>query len=152
MGRRRVWSEGLAMCGKDRAGKTLTEGVSVPSNLRIGAVNRPGVLNAIGHELGAAGINIDGFCAVTTNGRGFVHLLVEDAAGARKALDRAGYAVDSTREAIVIDADVHQPGTLGDLAGKFTGHGVNVEVSYLATGNRVVFVVDDIDKARAALA
>lgn len=39
----------------------------------------PGTLALIGEVLGAAGVNIEGLCLVTYEGRGIIHFLVEDA-------------------------------------------------------------------------
>jgi len=86
------------------------------TDLRVEAEDSPGQLAAIGGELGKAGINIDGFCAAVAGGRGVVHLLVEDADGARQALEGAGYTVDAQKEALVLSAE-DRPGYLGEMAG-----------------------------------
>ncbi len=120
------------------------------TDLRVEAEDSPGQLAAIGGELGKAGINIDGFCAAVAGGRGVVHLLVEDADGARQALEGAGYTVDAEKEALVLSAE-DRPGYLGEMAGRLAGAGVNIEVAYLGTGTRLVLAVDDLDAARNAL-
>jgi hypothetical protein len=120
------------------------------TDLRVEAEDSPGQLAAIGGELGKAGINIDGFCAAVAGGRGVVHLLVEDADGARQALEGAGYTVDAQKEALVLSAE-DRPGYLGEMAGRLAGAGVNIEVAYLGTGTRLVLAVDDLDAARNAL-
>ncbi|MCH7588707.1 MAG: ACT domain-containing protein [Chloroflexi bacterium] len=48
--------------------------------------DRPGTLADLGEALAKAGINIDGICAFPCEGKGVLHLLVEDALGARRAL------------------------------------------------------------------
>ena len=120
------------------------------TDLRVEAEDSPGQLAAIGGELGKAGINIDGFCAAVAGGRGVVHLLVEDAEGARQALEGAGYTVDAQKEALVLLAE-DRPGYLGETAGRLAGAGVNIEVAYLGTGTRLVLAVDDLDAAKNAL-
>jgi hypothetical protein len=120
------------------------------TDLRVEAEDSPGQLAAIGGELGKAGINIDGFCAAVAGGRGVVHLLVEDADGARQALEGAGYTVDAEKEALVLPAE-DRPGYLGETAGRLAGAGVNIEVAYLGTGTRLVLAVDDLDAAQSAL-
>ena len=121
------------------------------TDLRVEADNSPGQLAAISEELGKVGVNIEGFCAVANDGRGVLHLLVEDAGTARRALEGAGYAVAAEREALVL-ADVDdRPGYLGEMAGRMAGADVNIEVAYLATGTRLVFGVDDLEAARCAL-
>jgi hypothetical protein len=121
------------------------------TDLRIEAEDRPGQLAKIGEELGNAGINIDGFCATVIGGRGAMHVLVEDPGGARRTLEGAGYAVTAEREALVIDSVKDRPGYLGEVGRKLAAAGVNVEVAYLATGTRLVFGVDDVAAARAAV-
>ena len=112
--------------------------------------NAPASWQRSGGELGKAGINIDGFCAVVAGGRGVLHLLVEDADGARRALEGAGYAVDEAREALVVSGVEDRAGYLGET-GRLAGASVNIEVAYLGTGTRLVLVVDDRDAAQRAL-
>ena len=121
------------------------------TDLRVEAEDRPGQLAAIGGELGKAGINVDGFCAAVAGGRGVVHLLVEDADGARRVLVDAGFAVDAAGEAIVVSGVEDRAGYLGEVAGRLAGAGVNIEVAYLGTGTRLVLVVDDREAAERAL-
>jgi hypothetical protein len=125
--------------------------VPMATDLRVEAEDSPGQLAAIGGELGKAGINIDGFCAAVAGGRGVVHLLVEDADGARQALQGAGYTVDAEKEALVLSSVEDRPGYLGEMAGRLAEAGVNIEVAYLGTGTRLVLAVDDLDAARQAL-
>jgi len=51
-------------------------------DLTVSLEDRPGTLATLGETLGGAGINIEGMCAVTHEGRGIVHILVQDAAKA----------------------------------------------------------------------
>ncbi|HKE72187.1 MAG TPA: ACT domain-containing protein [Acidimicrobiales bacterium] len=121
------------------------------TDLRVEADDRPGQLAAIGGELGKAGINVDGFCAAVAGGRGVLHLLVDDADGARRALEGAGYTVEAAREALVVSGVEDRPGYLGETAGRLAEAGVNIEVAYLGTGTRLVMVVDDGAAAQRAL-
>jgi hypothetical protein len=121
------------------------------TDLRVEAEDSPGQLAAIGGELGKAGINIDGFCAAVAGGRGVLHLLVEDADGARQALEGAGYTVAAEKEALVLSSVEDRPGYLGEMAGRLAEAGVNIEVAYLGTGTRLVLAVDNLDAAQRAL-
>jgi hypothetical protein len=121
------------------------------TDLRVEAEDSPGQLAAIGGELGKAGINIDGFCAAVAGGRGVVHLLVEDAGGARQALEGAGYSVAAEKEALVLSNVEDRPGYLGEMSARLAEAGVNIEVAYLGTGTRLVLAVDDLDAAQRAL-
>lgn len=123
----------------------------MPTDLRIDADDRPGVLAAIARALGSAGVNIDGYCGVTTGGRGAIHLLVDDAAGARRALEGSSHAVAAESEAIVTEPGEDRPGYLADVAQKLSDAGINIQVGYVAADTRLVFVVDDPDRARSVL-
>jgi hypothetical protein len=125
----------------------------MPTDLGVTVEDSPGGLADVGEALGNAGINIEGLCGVGLGDRGVIHLLVEDAAAARVALEGAGLAVESESEAIVseIPGDVSTPGTMGRMARAVADAGVNMRAVYLATNNRAVTVTDDNDKARAAL-
>ncbi len=120
------------------------------TNLTVTMEDRPGMLAQLGEALGAAGVNIKGGCAVTSEGEGWVHILVDDAAAARAAVEGAGMSVSSEREVMVVDAE-DRPGALGAAARKFAEAGVNVELFYVSTGMKLVFGVDDAEKVRGAL-
>jgi hypothetical protein len=123
-------------------------------DLTVSLEDKPGTLAALGEALGAGGVNIEGLCAVTNEGRGIIHILVQDAAKARSALEGAGIKVEGESEAMVSQLPqdrVERPGTLGEMARKVADAGVNVQVVYLATKNRAVIVTSDNAKAKAAL-
>jgi hypothetical protein len=122
-------------------------------DLTVALEDRPGALPGACEALGNAGINIEGLCGVGLGDRGVIHLLVEDGAGARAALEGAGLTVEGEAEAIVsqLPGDVSTPGTLGTMARAVANAGVNMRAVYLATNNRAVAVTDDNARARAAL-
>jgi len=122
----------------------------MPKDVVITAENRPGTLATIGEALGAAGINIEGLCAVAVAGGGTIHVIVEDAERARSVLQEAGAQVGEATEVLVTDLD-DRPGAAGELARKLSYAGVNINFAYLATRTRAVLGVDDVEKARAAL-
>jgi hypothetical protein len=123
------------------------------TDLRIMVEDRPGGLATVGEALGSAGINIEGLCGVGLGDRGVIHVLVEDGAAARAALEAAGVAVDAESEPLVSDvsAGAGTPGTMGQMARAIADAGVNLRAIYIGTNNRAVAVTDDNDKARAAL-
>ena len=125
----------------------------MPTDLGVTVEDSPGGLADVGEALGNAGINIEGLCGVGLGDRGVIHLLVDDAAAARAALEGAGLTVESESEAIVSESpgEVSTPGTMGRMARAVADAGVNMRAVYLATNNRAVAVTDDNDKARAAL-
>lgn len=122
-------------------------------DLTVTVEDRPGTLADIGEALGRAGVNIEGLAGFGVEGRGVIHLLVADAAAARRALEEAGIEVEGEADAIVLDwaADADRPGALGEVARKVADAGVNVRAAYVATHDRGVFVTDDNARARQAL-
>jgi hypothetical protein len=108
--------------------------------------NRPGAFAAVAGALADAGVNIDG---VTEVG-GTVHLLVEEAARARQALEAAGHAVAAEQEVLVLSVP-DMPGELARITRSLATAGVNLTFVYLATNTRIVLGVDDLATARQTL-
>jgi hypothetical protein len=125
----------------------------VPTDLTVILDDRPGELARLGEVTGAAGVNIRGFAAFTGEGRGVIHLLIDDDAVARatQALQRAGMGVADSREVLVVDV-ADQPGSLGEHARQLAGANVNIDLAYTTFGGvKIVIATDDLDNARAAL-
>lgn len=125
------------------------------TDITISVDDRPGGLASIGEALGAAGINIEGLLGVGMEGRGIVHVCVQDGAAARRALEDAGIKVEGEAEAILGAAAVpgaDQAGTMGAMARAVADAGVNVRAAYVATGSRVVLVTDDNAKVMELMA
>ena len=113
--------------------------------------DRPGELARLGEATGLGGVNIEGMAAFTGEGRGIIHILVEDAATARSALQGAGIEVADEREALVVDIE-NSPGSLGELARRLGEASVNIELVYTTFGGvKLVVVTDDLDAARSVL-
>jgi hypothetical protein len=120
------------------------------TDLTVTLEDRPGTLADLGEATGNAGVNIEGICGFPSEGRGVIHLLVEDAAAARRALEEAGIQVSNEREVLVQEIE-DRPGSVGEVARRIANAGVNVNLLYLATRTRLVIGADDPDAARAAL-
>jgi hypothetical protein len=113
--------------------------------------DQPGKLADLGEATGRAGINIAGLCAMVGDGKGFIHILVEDAAAAREALEAAGISVADEREAVIVDLH-DKPGAMGEIARDLAEAGVNIDVAYtIFTGVRLVILTEDVESARQAL-
>jgi hypothetical protein len=85
------------------------------------------------------------------DGKGFIHLLVEDADAGRKALEDAGISIADEREAVIVDLH-DKPGAMGEIARDLADAGVNIDVAYtIFTGVRLVILTEDVDAAREAL-
>lgn len=120
------------------------------TDLKVVLEDRPGTLANMGEALGRAGVNIMGSCGVSCDGEGEIHVLVEDAAAARRALQDAGITVQEETQVLVHQVE-DRPGELGSLARILADAGVNIELMYLTTAGEVVLGVDDLEGARGAL-
>lgn len=120
------------------------------TDLTIALEDRPGILADLGEALGGADVNIEGFCGYTSQGKGILHLLVDDAPAARRALDGAGFAVDDEREVLVVDIE-DRPGALGVTARRIAGADVSLDLAYLATNTRLVLGAADLEAVRSVV-
>ena len=112
--------------------------------------DRPGTLADVGEALGKAGINIDGCCGFPSEGKGVLHILVDDAAAVQRELRQAGLEVRGEREVLVLEVE-NRPGVLGDVTRRIAKAGVNMDLIYVASNTRLVIGADDLDKARDAV-
>ena len=112
--------------------------------------DKPGELARVGEALGKAGMNIEGVCGVTIDGQGMIHLLVEDAAKARRTLEVNRITVREETDVLVVEVE-DRPAALGNIARRLANAGVNLHLAYLATSTRLVLGVDDLEKARATI-
>lgn len=113
--------------------------------------DQPGKLADLGEATGRAGVNIAGLCAMVGDGKGFIHLLVEDESAAKQALAEAGIEVADAREAVIVDLH-DKPGAMGEIARDLAEAGVNIDVAYtIFTGVRLVILTEDVEAARRAL-
>jgi len=68
----------------------------------------------------------------------------------RHALAITNVAVTREREVVVVDVE-DRPGELADIARRVAKEGINLDLVYVATQNRVVLGSPDIDKLRLAV-
>lgn len=121
------------------------------TDLTLHLDDQPGELARMSSLLGDAGVNISGFCAVTSGGgRAEVHVLVDDLAAAFTALAAGEITVASEQEVAVVAVE-DRPGVLGEVSRRLGASGVNITLAYLATDTRLVFAADDLAAAKAAL-
>jgi hypothetical protein len=119
-------------------------------DLKVVLADRPGTFAELGETLGSAGINIDGICGMAYEGKGIIHVLLEDATSARKVLEKAGFEVGKDRQVLVLDV-TDRPGELGGICRRIADAGVNIDLIYVATGTRIVLGVDDFEKASSVI-
>jgi hypothetical protein len=123
----------------------------VAFDLVVDIENSPGALADAAAAINDAGVNIAAATCVGPGERAELHILVPHAEAARHLLAISHLAVTREREVVVVDVE-DCPGVLADLARKIARAGVNVDLVYVATRNRVVFGASDVSALRAALA
>jgi len=69
---------------------------------------------------------------------------------AKHALAISHLTVNREREVVVVEVD-DRPGVLADLTRKIARAGVDLDLVYVATRNRLVFGAPDLDALRAVL-
>ena len=120
-------------------------------DLVIDIENTPGALAEVAAAISDAGVNIAAATCVGPGERAELHILVPHAEAARHSLSIShGVTVTREREVVVVDVE-DRPGVLADLTRKIARAGVDLDLVYVATRNRVVFGAADLNALRAAL-
>jgi hypothetical protein len=116
--------------------------------------DRPGTLGKLADALGDRGVSIRAFMAAAMGGRGFVRLVVDKPAAARKVLASHGW--ETTEDEIVEVTLPDRPGALGKVADRLGAAGVNVQYAYVGTARsaqkvNLYVAVEDVKRALKAL-
>ena len=120
-------------------------------DLVIDVENTPGSLARIAAAISDAGVNIAAATCVGPADRAELHILVKHAEAARHSLALShDVSVSREREVVVVNVE-DRPGVLADLTRRIAEAGVNIDLVYVATGNRVVFGSTDLGALRSAL-
>jgi hypothetical protein len=119
-------------------------------DLTIDIENTPGALAVVAAAISDAGVNIAAATCVGPGDRAELHILVPHAEAARHLLAISHVAVTRECEVVVVNVE-DRPGVLADLARKIATTGVNIDLLYVATRNRVVFGAEDLSGLKAAL-
>jgi hypothetical protein len=120
-------------------------------DLVIDVENKPGALARVAAAISDAGVNIAAATCIGPGERAELHVLVPHAEAARHALAIShDVTVSHEREVVVVDVE-DRPGVLADLTRKIARAGVDLDLVYVATQNRVVFGAPDLAGLRAAL-
>jgi hypothetical protein len=117
-------------------------------NIQVRLDNRPGTLASMGEALAEAGISVDGGGVFVAGGNGIANFLVRDGEIARAALESHRIEVVAVQDVVTLHLDQETPGQLGKLARRMATAGVNIEMQYSDHQNRLVLVVDDLERAR----
>ena len=119
-------------------------------DLVIEIENTAGALARVAAAISDAGVNIAAATCIGTAETAELHILVKHAEAVRHSLAISHLAVTREREVVVVDVE-DRPGVLADLTRKIARAGVNIDLVYVATRNRVVFGARDLDALKAAL-
>jgi hypothetical protein len=119
-------------------------------DLTIDVENSPGALSRVAAAINDAGVNIAAATCVGPGDRAELHILVKHAEAARHSLAISNLAVTREREVLVVEVE-DRPGVLADLTRKIARAGVNLDLVYVATRNRLVLGSPDMDALRAAV-
>ena len=119
-------------------------------DLVIDIENTPGALAEVAAAISDAGVNIAAATCIGPGERAELHILVPHPEAARHLLAISHLAVTREREVVVVDVE-DRPGVLADLARTIAKAGVNIDLIYVATRNRVVFGATDLAALRDAL-
>jgi hypothetical protein len=122
----------------------------VAVDLAIDIENAPGALAEVAAAISDAGVNIAAATCIGVGERAELHILVPHAEAARHSLAISHVAVTREREVVVVDVE-DRPGVLADLTRKIAKAGVDLDLVYVATRNRVVFGAPDLDGLKAVL-
>jgi hypothetical protein len=121
------------------------------ADLVIEVDNEPGALAKVATAVSDAGVNLAAATFTGASGRAELHILVPHAEAVRHALAISNLAVTRERGVVVVEVE-DRPGVLADLANKVAKAGVDLDLVYVATHNRVVLGSADLAGLEAALA
>jgi hypothetical protein len=126
----------------------------MPKDLTVIIEDRPGTLADLGEATGRAGINIDGMCGFLSEGKGVIHILVEDADSTRRTLEGAGLEVREERDVVILRQGIDiedRPGQTGDIMRRLADEAINVDLVYATWKGDAVVGADDLAKLRETL-
>lgn len=112
-------------------------------DLRVVVPNRPGSAAELLEALAAADINIEGACGDLRPGErwGYLHLLV-DQDRAAEIVESAGFEVTNRFDVDLIAIE-NRPGAMAETIRAFAAKGANIDVLYVAAGDRLVIGTED---------
>jgi hypothetical protein len=119
-------------------------------DLVIDIENTPGALASVAAAISDAGVNIAAATCIGSGERAELHILVPHPEAAKHSLAISHLAISREREVVVVDVE-DCPGVLADLTRRIAQAGINLDLVYVATRNRVVFGAADLDALRAAV-
>ena len=122
----------------------------MPFDLVIEIRNEPGALADVATAISDAGVNLAAATCLGSADHVELHVLVPHAEAAKHALAISRLAVSREREVVVVDVE-DRPGVLADLTRKVARAGIDLDLVYVATRNRLVFGSVDLEGLKAVL-
>jgi hypothetical protein len=122
----------------------------VAYDLVIDIENVPGALAEVAAAISDAGVNIAAATCLGSGDRAELHILVPHPGAARHSLAISHLAISREREVVVVDVE-DRPGVLADLTRMIAKAGVDLDLVYVATRNRVVFGAANLEGLKSAL-
>jgi hypothetical protein len=119
-------------------------------DLVIDIENTPGTLAQVAAAISDAGVNIAAATCIGSAERAELHILVPHAEAAKHSLAISHLGISREREVVVVDVE-DRPGVLADLTRTIAQAGIDLDLVYVATRNRVVFGAADLTALRAVL-
>jgi hypothetical protein len=116
--------------------------------------DRPGMLGEVADALGEKEVGIRAFMAAVMDGRGFIRVVVDKPAAARRIFAKHGW---KTTEDDVVEVTIpDRPGAVGEVADRLGAAGVNIQYAYLGSARssrqvNLYLAVTDLKGAAAAL-
>jgi hypothetical protein len=116
--------------------------------------DRPGMLGQVADALGEKGISIRAFMAAVLDGKGFVRLVVDRPAAAKRIFLAHGW--EMTEDDVVEVTLPDRPGALGRVADRLGAVGINIQYAYVGTAKaaskvNLYLAVADVNAAVKAL-
>jgi len=116
--------------------------------------DRPGMLGQVADSLGEKGVSIRAFMATVLDGKGFVRVVVDRPAAARKIFAAHGWK--TTEDEVVEVTLPDRPGALGAVADRLGAAGINIQYAYVGTAKsaqkvNLYLAVPDVAAAVKAL-
>src|SRR6478736_2672708 len=117
-------------------------------DLEILLKNEPGSLALLGETLGKNKISLEGGGVFQKGSLSIAHFLVEDPEKAKDVLQAVGIKDLKINEVLIQKLRQDVPGQLGMFCRRLADAGINILVQYSDHANRLIVVVDDIEKGR----
>lgn len=116
--------------------------------------DRPGMLGQVADALGEKGVSIQAFMAAVMDGKGFVRMVVDKPATAKRVFAAHGW--ETTEDEVVEVTVQDRPGALGAVADRLGRAGINILYAYLGTAGsaskvKLYLSVPDLTAALKAL-